>query len=652
MNRKNLTAAVLAGLAGAAGIAGSAQAVNVNPDGLGQVLLYPYYTSNNGNSTIISVVNTTDQAKAVKVRFLEGQNSREVLDFNLYLSPWDVWVGAVADGGDLGVAEQAGVPHLVVADSSCTVPYLYETASTAPGVQEFLTLALSDGGSMDIARTSEGHVEVIEMGDLLYITPGENYGTGGGVAGVGEAVTHVPTALVDENGDPVVDENGDPVTAPRPADCGLLTELWTDNTNPGAAGQWIIDWRNSANFGATGDERFGYTDITTGSGGLFGGGAIVDIANGTMYSYDAKALNGFFENGTDGTPADYAALHARPGLETPNLNSGNVFNGFAFTDNGQVLDSGAFTDSVDAVSYVFMHDQIMNEYTTEDSVGAETEWVITFPTKARYVNEPDLFDAAYNDVPGNTAIFDPPWAGDNDLETPVEPRNPAYRPFVSLWDGSGACEPVSLDTVWDREETPIIGPDEPEGEPIPPVVSPSIPEEFTGQPTLPFSLCYESTIIRFGGYEGDSDDPPAEYAGPTEILGSSNVVNFNNDLAGFESGWARINLFEYRVDDNSTALPGQPDGVITETDTLRTRFPLGTANGNDLVGLPVVGFAVQRFVNSFLDGGSTLANYGGIFSHKGTRLTSPAAGCAADSTLTGDNYPGTDGCGGPQVEEE
>jgi hypothetical protein len=26
---------------------------------------------------------------------LEGRNSREVLDFNLYLSPYDVWTGAV-----------------------------------------------------------------------------------------------------------------------------------------------------------------------------------------------------------------------------------------------------------------------------------------------------------------------------------------------------------------------------------------------------------------------------------------------------------------------------------------------------------------------------------------------------------------------------
>ena len=75
MDRKNLTAAVLAGLAGAAGIASTAQAVNMNPDGLGQVLIYPYYTVNGGNVTLLSVVNTTGQGKAVKVRFLEGINS-------------------------------------------------------------------------------------------------------------------------------------------------------------------------------------------------------------------------------------------------------------------------------------------------------------------------------------------------------------------------------------------------------------------------------------------------------------------------------------------------------------------------------------------------------------------------------------------------
>ena len=39
--KKSLHAAVLAGL-GALGAAGTANAVHINPDGLGQVVLYPY----------------------------------------------------------------------------------------------------------------------------------------------------------------------------------------------------------------------------------------------------------------------------------------------------------------------------------------------------------------------------------------------------------------------------------------------------------------------------------------------------------------------------------------------------------------------------------------------------------------------------------
>ena len=67
MNKNSLTTAVIAGLAGVAVIANMANAVNLNPDGLGQVLLYPYYTVNGGQNTLLSVVNTTNVGKAVKV---------------------------------------------------------------------------------------------------------------------------------------------------------------------------------------------------------------------------------------------------------------------------------------------------------------------------------------------------------------------------------------------------------------------------------------------------------------------------------------------------------------------------------------------------------------------------------------------------------
>ena len=61
------TAAVLAFAAG------QAAAVSVNPDGVGQVLLFPYYSartvSGAANTTFISLSNPTPTAKALGVNF-------------------------------------------------------------------------------------------------------------------------------------------------------------------------------------------------------------------------------------------------------------------------------------------------------------------------------------------------------------------------------------------------------------------------------------------------------------------------------------------------------------------------------------------------------------------------------------------------------
>ncbi len=144
-------------------MAGTADAVYVNPDGLGQVVLYPYYTVRaKGSSslfpgaqfnTLISVVNTTASAKAVKVRFLENLNSREVLDFNLYLSHNDVWTA--------GIVPTASGAGMVTFDNSCTDPGL------TPGtVYPFVSTLFTDGADTSLDRTREGYVEIIEMGDI------------------------------------------------------------------------------------------------------------------------------------------------------------------------------------------------------------------------------------------------------------------------------------------------------------------------------------------------------------------------------------------------------------------------------------------------------------------------------------------------------
>lgn len=516
MNRKNLTAAVLAGLAGAAGIVGSAQAVNINPDGLGQVLIYPYYTVNGGNTTLLSVVNTSDNAKAVKVRFMEGQNSREVLDFNMYMSAYDVWTAALYS--------DAGTPTMITKDTTCTVPYFYKAADGF-GTQAFLPYALTDGGSTDISRTAEGHFEMIEMGTLTNDSESS-----------ADAATHDDTGV--------------------PADCQQLVDAWTDpdDTVPGDEGYWLMN---------------PFTDLDDPSGGLFGGASVVNVTAGTMYSYDAKALNGF------ATTVDANdVLHQEPGNVLPSLNSGDVLTGTVFQDNGQAVTSVGLSRGVDAVSFVFMHDQIMNEYSTETGVGASTEWVVTFPTKAFYTYAPSSGSAN------------------------------AVAPFTSVWDSDNAedaaCEVVVLDTIWNREEQTFKSPDI-TGEPVPPIVSPAPnPVTVDPKPLIPFELCYETSVIEFGPAGGAS----------TSILGSSNFHNIDNTNAqlGFESGWARLQLDDYPYDANE-------NGVIDGNEAALSRDELG-----GLQGLPVTGFAVQRFQNAFLgNGADVLANYGGIFQHKATR---------------------------------
>ena len=63
----------------------------------------------------MNFANSTDGYKAVKVRIVEAQNSQEVLDFNLYLSPQDHFSFAIT-------ATEEGGAKLITADNSCTVP--------------------------------------------------------------------------------------------------------------------------------------------------------------------------------------------------------------------------------------------------------------------------------------------------------------------------------------------------------------------------------------------------------------------------------------------------------------------------------------------------------------------------------------------------
>ena len=164
----------------------SLYAANLNHQGFGQALIYPYYTVNNNLDTLLSVVNSTSNVKAISVKFLESDNGQEVLDFNVYLAPFDVWTAAV-------VATETGA-EIITADVSC-VPFL---ASPQPFFDFAFVL---DPGSDAEEREREGHFEIIEMGEVTDPL-------------LADAATHV---------------------SGTPSNCDALTSAWL----PG--GQWFID---------------------------------------------------------------------------------------------------------------------------------------------------------------------------------------------------------------------------------------------------------------------------------------------------------------------------------------------------------------------------------------------------------------------------
>ena len=333
MNRNTLTTAVIAGIAGVAGIANMASAVNLNPDGLGQVLLYPYYTVNIHQQTLLSVVNTTSVGKAVKVRFLEGYNSREVLDFNLFLSPFDVWTAAVfalADGVPV-VSGSAGPPGAGIfsLDNTCTAPQFATTglvngAKYQPFLDFLFTGAYTDSGPSTDDRTQEGHFEMISMGDIV---------AGSALA---KDITHVNSV---------------------PPKCASAeTDFETGGT---------------------------FASIVAPTSGLFGAAAVVDVSQGTFYSYNADAIDGFTSTQLgNNTGSLFPSL-----AQVNDAGAPTTVTSFVFTDGTlatSVYDQA--TAAIDAVSSIFAAANLYNQYESAADGSVGSDWVVNFPTKRFYVD--------------------------------------------------------------------------------------------------------------------------------------------------------------------------------------------------------------------------------------------------------------------------
>jgi hypothetical protein len=330
--RKALATAVL----GTLGVAGSAHAIwQDTTDNKGGVLIYPYYTVNSDPSgnpfwTLISVVNTTADVKVVKVRAREGKASAEVLDFNLYLSPNDVWTGAIMPAS----ADASSPAHLVTNDVSCTNP-----AIPAGGVdfRNYQYVGANDDPLADtLDRTREGYVEMFEMAVL---DPASAFA---------DAATH--------------DASGVPsCTGLRGANVG-----------------------SSAGFA---------TALLPPTGGLAGTGTIINVLSGRDTMYKANAFSDWslvqeyadigndLPNFSQTNPPDSVVTKTDPVV----IGQTDVY----FSSFDPVLNASGVTvvtDGAQAATSTMMHTDVINEYILDAATNSATDWVMTFPTKRLYVN--------------------------------------------------------------------------------------------------------------------------------------------------------------------------------------------------------------------------------------------------------------------------
>lgn len=506
----------------------------LNHQGTGETLIFPFYSTESGNATLINLVNPTPGYKAVKVRVLEAQNSQEVLDFNLYLSPEDHFSFAIS-------ATQEGGGQLVTRDNSCTVPAIpadgvaFRNSKYADDKQESDPVDAADFDNTGIARTQTGYLEIIEMGQL---DPDS--------APVIDTAGLADSATVAINAAAAVTHGSDGI----PANCDVLVKAWS--RVDGVDGVWLAESRTTE---LTGDAEF-LPDWS--GGGLYGYATLINVPEGTAVGYDAIAIADHVAVGASGSDMHYAPGDIRPNFGDSALDTAAIVsvNGAAITLDFFADYPSDATQRVQALNATIMASEIYNDYVTDPDIGAETDWLLTFPTRAFHINGTE----------------------------PVEP-------FSQLWTGQSACEPSKLSALDREESTAMTRPDDeqPDFSPAPPTPPGSGPQNSD------VPLCYESNLLQFG----------------TESAASTATITVGvNALLDAKNGWAKLSLAPETLD----SILGQCDidGDITTDAALKDPCQR-TINAGDaqLQGLPVVGFAIQKYVN-----GGPGANYSMATEHK------------------------------------
>jgi len=514
-----------------------------NTDRLGDAAVFQYYSAKGNWQTFFRIINTSDDAVVVKLRFREAANSREVLDFAIALSPWDMWSAwtgkdAFGDGSGPGIRSN---------DTSCIFPPVGSSPTNKDSFKRIsgnLIAALfkdsaftgpyDDKAGIDpVARLSEGHLEVIGIASFDAEGPGNNgrfvdlvsHKDDGKPDGCNSAYNlwlsnansdfgaDVPNVLA-FNGymanvptgqgagyDPDVLRNCE-LRSLRSDSLATDTDPDFDSCQPGAfEAQTGVALNQALWNGVTPTPG----STTTYQVDLDQSGTI-DGTTRTVFEIGYSSCVSYPENAVPKSVYDKAlSLSLRSGGNVQGCDVGQVAEGTGQTFfTATVVEDDAFpepwrlkqkgiagttpvTGGVDNVSARFMRTSVINEWAASNNPAAIiqdyfTQWVLLFPTKHYYV---DLQDDPALGIPEDD--ISPTLVASG---VPGAPE--AFAPFwASFEPGAGvnqfnvegkSCEPFVID-MWNREERY---------------------SSFTSpEPYIEDSLCYETNVVTFNeAYEG------------------------------------------------------------------------------------------------------------------------------------------------------
>ncbi|GHU22142.1 hypothetical protein AGMMS50243_21130 [Betaproteobacteria bacterium] len=137
----------------------------VSDDHIGLINIVPYYNVREGNTVALSITNNDfTNGKVVKVRFRGAEWSDDVLDFQVFLSPFDVWTASITRGVDPDTGKAVAKLNKSE-DNTCTRPQL--GANGALFKDDLNRVAVGTEGG-----TLEGYVEIITLADIPQLLNG------------------------------------------------------------------------------------------------------------------------------------------------------------------------------------------------------------------------------------------------------------------------------------------------------------------------------------------------------------------------------------------------------------------------------------------------------------------------------------------------